>query len=290
MRLRHFFQTCTLATLALVFAATGALADHDERNPNVTEINPGDTVKVSRIPGTIYLRTQDDPDDLIWDRLPMYRTTLLPAPPVHQSVTLRFKNEVEEGKHLYFQVARSDDRFYIRMRWKDNSEDRASTVDSFRDGVAVQYALGDTDTSYMMGSGPENPVNIWYWRADHEQRVENLAAGGFGSTTLLPEQDVSGASAYITDEITQNNQWHVVMSRPFNVENPANKHEVDFDRDRVPMGFAVWQGSDAERDGNKRVTHTWILLDTGIDDSAAADDNAEAQADATADTDADTQG
>lgn len=271
MRLRHLIPIGTLATLALSLAATGALADHAERNPNVTEINPGDTVKVSHIPGSIYLRTQDDPDDLIWDRLPKYRTTLLPAPPVHQSVGLRFKNEVEEGKDIYFQVARSDERFYIRLFWKDASEDRDTAVDSFRDGVAVQYALGDTDTSYMMGSGPENPVNIWYWRADHEQRIENLAAGGFGSTTLLPEQDVTGASAYINDEITQDNQWHVVMSRPFKTEHSDREHEVDFDRDRVPMGFAVWQGSDNERDGNKRVTHTWILLDTSIDDGADAD-------------------
>lgn len=269
MRLRHFIPIGTLATLALVFAATGALADHTERNPNVTEINPGDTVKVSHIPGSIYLRTQDDPDDLIWDRLPKYRTTLLPAPPVHPSVGLRFSNEVEEGKDIYFQVARSDERFYIRMFWKDPTEDRDTAVDRFRDGVAVQYALGDTDTSYMMGSGPENPVNIWYWRADHEQRIENLAAGGFGSTTLLPEQDVTGASAYITDEITQDNQWHVVMSRPFKTAHSDREHEVDFDRDRVPMGFAVWQGSDNERDGNKRVTHTWILLDTSLDDTSA---------------------
>lgn len=277
MRLRHFIPTCTLATLALVFAATGALADHDERNPNVTEINPGDTVKVSRIPGSIYLRTQDDPDDLIWDRLPTYRTTLLPAPPVHQSVTLRFKNEVEEGKHMYFQVARSDDRFYIRMRWKDDSEDRDSTVDGFRDGVAVQYAINDADTSYMMGTGPDDPVNIWYWRADKEQ-IENLAAGGFGSTTTLPVQNVTGASAYITDEITQDNQWHVVMSRPFSVGNTdGSEHDVSFARDRVPMGFAVWQGSDAQRDGNKRVTHTWILLDASIDNDADAETDTDTQ-------------
>ncbi|HSH47515.1 MAG TPA: ethylbenzene dehydrogenase-related protein [Halomonas sp.] len=284
MRLRHFMQgtsmisaclksTCSLATLALAFAATGALADHDERNPNVTKIDPGDTVKVSRIPGSIYLRTQDDPDDLIWDRLPTYRTTLLPAPPVHPSVKLRFSNKVEEGKHLYFQVARSDERFYIRLRWKDASEDRDSTVDGFRDGVAVQYAINGVDTSYMMGTDPDNPVNIWYWRADQEQ-IENLAAGGFGSTTALPEQNVTGASAYITNEIIQDNQWHVVMSRPFSADDTdaeGSEYAVDFSRDRVPMGFAVWQGSDAERDGNKRVTHTWILLEPGVDDGADTD-------------------
>ena len=50
------------------------------------------------------------------------------------------------------------------------------------------------------------------------------------------------------------------MSRPLKA---TGEHEVNFDRAQVPMGFALWQGSDLERDGNKRVTHTWILLDTG---------------------------
>lgn len=259
MNQRYFLKGSL--TLALALLAASAWADHDELNPNIAEINPGDTIKVSRIPDAIYLRTQNDPDDLIWDRLPMYRTPLLPAPPVHPSVKLRFDDGVTHGKHIYFQVARTSERFYVRLRWKDVTENRATTVDDFSDGVAVQYAINDVDTSYMMGSGPDNPVNIWYWRADQNQ-VENLAAGGFGSTTTLPEQTVTGASSYVTGEIPQDNSWYVVMSRPLEA---GDEHEVNFERATVPMGFAVWQGNDDERDGNKRVTHTWILLDTGYD-------------------------
>ncbi len=257
--LKHLTGIATLAVLSV--ASVNAFADHPELNPNITEVQPGDTVKVSRIPGTIYLRTQDDPDDLIWDRLPMYSTQLWPAPPVHQSVKLRFDDGATRGKHIYFQVGRSNERLYVRLRWKDATEDRATTVENFSDGVAVQYAINDVDTSYMMGSGPDNPVNIWYWRAD-ENKVDNLAAGGFGSTATLAEQTVTGASSYIVDEIPQDNSWHVVMSRPWEA---GGEHEVNFERAKVPMGFAVWQGSDEERDGNKRVTHTWILLDTGND-------------------------
>lgn len=249
-----------LFTLAAscVLTSSPALADHSDRNPNVSEVKAWDTVKVSRIPGGIYLRTQDDPNDLIWDRLPKYRTNLLPAPPVHESVGLRFEEGSTRGKHVYFQVARSDERLYIRLHWKDATEDRGSTVDAFRDGVAVQFALNDVDTSYMMGTDHENPVNIWYWRADND-KVENLAAGGYGSTTTLPQQSVSGASEYFYDEVPEDRQWQVVMSRSFESEG---EYDVNFDRETIPFGFAVWQGSDEERDGNKRVTHTWILLDT----------------------------
>lgn len=265
MQLRYFL--CATAALTLTAMGNAALAGSENYyDPNVTEVQPGDSVPVSTVPGNIYLRTQNDPDDLIWDRLPTYRTTLFAAPPVHRSVKLRFADEIEAGKTLYFQVARTNERFYLRLRWKDASEDRATTVDEFRDGVAVQYAINGADTSYMMGSGPDNPVNIWYWRADHEAQIDNLAAGGYGSTTTLEEQRVAGASAYVTDNTPANSEWHVVMSRPLDVED--DEYSVDLERDTVPMGFALWQGSDNERDGNKRVTHTWIMLDTGAGDDA----------------------
>lgn len=260
MNLRYLLKSSLTLAFALITAS--AWAEHTEHNPNILEVKPGETVKVTKIPGAIYLRSQNDPDDLIWDRVPTYRTHLLPAPPVHQSVNLRFAEGATRGKHLYFQVARTDERFYIRLRWKDSTEDRGTTVDDFRDGVAVQYALKDADTSYMMGTGTDKPVNIWYWRAD-QQHVENLAAGGYGSTTTLEQQTVSGAGAYVPEQIALDSEWHVVMSRPLKA---VDKYDVNFERKTtVPMGFALWQGSDKERDGNKRVTHTWILLDTSLD-------------------------
>jgi len=261
MNLRYFLKGTLTLAFALITAS--AWADHDELNPNILQVKPGDTVKVSRIPGTIYLRSQNDPDDLIWDRIPSYSTNLLAAPPVHQSVNLRFAEGATRGKHLYFQVARTDERLYVRLRWKDETEDRATTVDRFRDGAAVQFALKDVDTSYMMGTGKDQPVNIWYWHADQPQ-IENLAAGGFGSTTLLEQQTVSGSGAYIKQQIAKDNEWHVVMSRPYKA---SDTYDVNFERKAVPMGFAVWQGSDNERDGNKRVTHTWIMLDTSLDNT-----------------------
>ncbi len=256
----RFTLRSTLA-LALAFAASAALAEHDEVNPNTAEIKPGDTVKVSRLPDRIYLRSQNDPDDLIWGRIPVYRTHLFPAPPVHPSVALRFNDGAMRGKHLYFQVARTSERFYVRLHWKDDTENRSNTVDAFSDGAAIQFALNGADTSYMMGSGPEKPVNIWYWRAD-ENQIQNLAAGGFGSTTHLPEQDVAGDSLYVSERIAHDNEWQVVMSRPLQA---TGEHNVNLESGVIPVSFAVWQGSDNERDGNKRITHTWIMLDTDSD-------------------------
>lgn len=259
MNLRHLL-TGSL-TLALSLLTANVWAEHSEMNPNIQEVKPGDSVKASRLTGSIYLRSQNDPDDIIWDRLPTYSTYLLPAPPVHQSSVLRFDEGASRGKYIYFQIARTDERFYIRLRWKDATEDRGTTVDGFRDGISVQFALKGADTSYMMGTSQEKAVNTWYWRADLD-RVDNLAAGGFGSMTILDKQTVTGSSMYVPQQIKHDNDWYVVMSRSLET---SDKYDVDFNRESIPIGFAVWQGSDKERGGDKRVTHTWILLDPRTD-------------------------
>src|SRR5690606_2869022 len=133
-----------------------------------------------------------------------HRIALSSAPPVHPSTQLRF-NPMHMG-HVYFQLARTSERFYVRMRWYDATENRENTVDTFSDGAAIQFALNGEDTSFMMGTGPDKPVNIWYWRANQDE-VENLAAGGFGSTTHLPEQVVSGKASYHADDMQRNQQW-----------------------------------------------------------------------------------
>ncbi len=245
----------------LSMLAGPASADGDSLvEANVKELMAGDEVAVSRIPDGIYLRSVNDPDDVIWERLPEYRTHVAPAPPVHESVALRLNDE-DEGRDVYFTLARTSDRFYVRLRWRDDTADMATTHDRFRDGAAVQFAIGDEATSAIMGTGPEEPVNIWYWRSDANE-IENLAAGGPGSTTRLDEQPVSGDSLYWSDEESSLGQWVVVMSRPIDANG---QHQISFDRDKLPIAFALWQGSDGQRDGLKSVSEDWIIADLGAE-------------------------
>lgn len=225
-----------------------------EADPTIVEVRAGQTVHATQLPEPIYLRDANDPDDIIWSRIPAYRTFLSAAPPVHPSTALRFAPK--EGVNLYFQLARTSDRLYVRLRWKDATENRKTTVDAFSDGAAIQWALNGADTSYIMGSGPQKPVNIWYWRADREA-VENLAAGGYGSTTHLPEQPVSGKALYHAQRNARDNEWHVVMSRPLVSQG---KYQANLQKGVMPVAFALWQGEETQRDGNKRVSHGWILL------------------------------
>ncbi|MGI9500060.1 MAG: ethylbenzene dehydrogenase-related protein, partial [Geminicoccaceae bacterium] len=227
---------------------------------NVKELMAGDEVSVSRIPDGVYLRSVNDPDDIIWERLPEYRIHAAPAPPVHESVELRLDDD-DLGRDVYFTLARTSERFYVRLRWRDETRDTETRTDRFRDGAAVQFAIGDEATSAIMGTGPEEPVNIWYWRSDAD-RIENLAAGGPGSTTRLDEQPVSGDSLYSSNGGSSDGQWIVVMSRPIDA---SGDHQISFDRDKLPIAFALWQGSDGQRDGLKSVTEDWIIADLGAE-------------------------
>lgn len=226
---------------------------------NTALLQAGDVVKVARIPDGIYLRNVNDPDDIIWERLPEYRVEVLPAPAVHPSVELRVAYD-DPGYSVYLHLARTSDRFYVRMRWRDDTRDIATTKDQFRDAAAVQFSLGDDATSYLMGSGPQEAVNIWYWPGDGSA-VQNLAAGGYGSTTILPSQSVSGDAIYENNE-GDPNEWAVVMSRPIAV---GGDYEASLRRLEVPIAFAVWQGSDGQRDGLKHVSDGWVILDMSED-------------------------
>ncbi len=242
--------------LAAMLATAPAAAD-TITEANTALLEAGVVVAASRIPDGIYLRNVNDPDDIIWERLPEYRVLMAPAPAVHESVELRVDYEAEEIP-VYLQIARTSDRFYVRMRWRDSSRDAVTSLDRFRDGAAVQFSLGNDETSYIMGSGPEEPVNIWYWRSDTDA-VQNLAAGGPGSTTMLDTQPVSGEALYVENP-GDPNEWVVVMSRPITA---SGEHNASFERAAIPMAFAIWQGSEGQRDGYKSVSDGWILVSMG---------------------------
>lgn len=226
-----------------------------EPDPTVVEVTTGSEISISRIPDNVYLRDVNDPDDIIWDRIPAYRIALIAAPPVHASAQLRY--DPQKTGHVYFQLARTSERFYVRMRWPDATQNQENTVDTFSDGAAIQFAIDGMDTNFMMGTSHEKPVNIWYWRAGR-QEIENLAAGGFGSTTTLPDQVVTGKATYHADEPGKNQYWSLVMSRELAV---SGDHQINLQNGQIPVSFALWQGEDGQRDGNKVINMGWIMVD-----------------------------
>jgi len=179
------------------------------------------------------------------------------------------------------------DRLYLRLSWADDTRDVTTTgVTDFADASAVELpsVASATVPSVCMGQAGAG-VNIWHWRADRQpdlaalnpgdepvvdyypspsdlwytaraagnpyavvtdNPVQDLAAQSFGTIGPTPEQPVQGMATY------RDGEWAVVFSRPFasaGAEQPA--FAVG---DTTDVAFAVWDGSNGDRNGQKQVS------------------------------------
>jgi hypothetical protein len=83
--------------------------------------------------------------------------------------------------------------------------------------------------------------------------VEDLLAGGFGTLTTQPpeEQNVQGFGVWKED------RWQVIFSRSL---ESSEKGDVSFQSGKTySVAFAVWDGANEERNGQK-TTSQWISL------------------------------
>jgi DMSO reductase family type II enzyme heme b subunit len=156
-------------------------------------------------------------------------------------------------EQLNVEVARTSERLYLRVTWRDNTKDTSTdSIRAFADAVAVQFPSNASERPPLAMGGADNTVNVWYWNA--EGTSEELLAGGPGSTTRLDDPAVRTNVSYADD------RWRVVFSRPLNASSgprtrvPANE-ELD-------VAFAVWNGSNMERSGQKAASE-WYYLALG---------------------------
>lgn len=123
-------------------------------------------------------------------------------------------------------------------------------------GAAPSGELGQDlrldDTLYMSAIAAANP------HADPLLRrfaVLEANAEGFGTLTYqrAEEQGVLGTAVWA------NGRWFVNMIRPL---KSAGENDVDFSRsNRIPVAFAVWDGSKGDRGGNKHISGWhWLVV------------------------------
>lgn len=124
---------------------------------------------------------------------------------------------------------------------------------------AVADVSDYTDTDYLTASAAGNLLAS----AMRLSPVEDLMAGGFGTTTAQPdaEQNVGGFGLWDAD------RWQVIFTRTLSSSEEA---DVSFGVGQLyPMAFAVWDGSNGERNGQKS-TSQWISLEITRPAAAAA--------------------
>lgn len=189
----------------------------------------------------------------------------------------------------------------IRLRWQDPTRDGfvETRQDMFRDGVAVQLALGDVtlhthghnEPFFGMGNRGK-AVNIWHWKAGLEETLEaeedmEYSTGGvdmdaliFGGIMSNPVASLNTTKENAVEELNAEG-FGTITPQPGDNQNvegygewkdgvwtvvflrdmpKTGKWDVNFIRkDPVLVAFAVWDGVKEDRNGRKVVT-VWQRL------------------------------
>lgn len=166
------------------------------------------------------------------------------------------------------------------LEWQDNTKNDRLTPGTFRDGVAIGFPLGDAPAFFCMGQ-LDHYVNIWHWKADWQSDIDRRAArapekkeGGVRTFEVIPRRVSSvedliggGFSTLTTKEkqgrvqgqaVWKDGVWSVVMRRPLMSEEQENEATLVPGRVQT-VSFAVWNGENKERNGQKAVA-PWFQL------------------------------
>ena len=214
------------------------------------------------------------PEDAMWSQMPAMTSPLSgqvitrpvwPEPTV-RALTVR---SVHNGIEIAF-----------LLEWQDNTKNDRLTPGTFRDGVAIGLPLGDAPAFFCMGQ-LDHYINIWHWKADWQSDIDRRAArasekkeGGVRTFEVIPRRVSSvedliggGFSTLTTKErqgrvqgqaVWRDGVWHVVMRRSLGSEEQENEATLVPGRVQT-VSFAVWNGENKERNGQKAVA-PWFQL------------------------------
>ncbi|MCH8156591.1 MAG: c-type cytochrome [Nitrospinae bacterium] len=202
---------------------------------------------------------------------------------------------------INFASVNNGEQIAIRLQWEDPTKNTFSelTQDVFRDGVAVQLALGavtlhthgHNEPFFGMGNRGK-PVNIWHWKAGLEETLEaeadmEYAGGGvdmdaliFGGVMSNPVVRLNATGDNAVEELNAEG-FGTVTPQPADNQNvtgygewkdgvwtvvflrdmfKTGKWDADLTRkDPTLVAFAVWDGLKEDRNGRKVIT-VWQRL------------------------------
>ena len=215
------------------------------------------------------------PEDPAWDKIPP-----LTLPLSGQVITRPVWPEPSARALIVRSVHNGTDIAFL-LEWQDNTKNDRLTPGTFRDGVAIGLPLGDAPAFFCMGQ-LDHYINIWHWKADWQSdidrraakaaerksegevrrfeviprrasSVEDLVGGGFSTLTSKQSQGRVQGKASWKDGV-----WRVVIRRPLVSTDPENEARLDPGRLQT-IAFAVWNGENKERNGQKAVA-PWFQL------------------------------
>ncbi|WP_436925090.1 ethylbenzene dehydrogenase-related protein [Halosimplex amylolyticum] len=231
--------------VAVTLVALAAVA------PTLVGARPANEVPVTELQDA--RASLSDPTGDAWGQTPSKEVSLASAPsgaPNADDTTIEV---------IRVRAAETDDQLFVRLDWEDPSADANLTgsryetprVNSFGDAVAVQLPANESANPGIAMGSDRTPVNLWYWGAS--TGGQELLAGGPGTTTRVNPSVASNATY-------EDGHWHVVFARNVTVDR-ENRTNFDVDQD-VQVAFAVWNGNNSERAGQKAVSE-WQYFPLG---------------------------
>jgi len=190
-----------------------------------------------------------------WNNVPLKRVSLNRTPPLYDTD----EPAVLEVPSVDVRSARAEGKLLVQLTWRDATQDAANLAkvpatppesrfrklpteadDRFFDAAAIMFpaklASDLVAPSLQMGDN-DRPVEIYYWNAARGAMV--MEAQGRGTTRRTGQ-------AFAADADYQNGEWTVTMELP------------DLPTDTT-IAFAIWNGSQKDRDGRKYFS-VWQLL------------------------------
>lgn len=216
------------------------------------------------------------PEDPAWEKIPPM--TL----PLSGQVITRPSWPEPSARALVVRSVHNGTEIAFLLEWQDNTKNDRLSPGTFRDGLAIGLPLGDAPAFFCMGQ-LDHYINIWHWKADWQSDIDRRAAraaegkregGEVRRFEVIPrrassvEDLVGGGFSTLTTKQTQgriqgkatwkDGVWHVVMRRPLASTDPENEARLEPARLQT-IAFAVWNGENKERNGQKAVA-PWYQL------------------------------
>jgi hypothetical protein len=158
-----------------------------------------------------------------------------------------FMGEINKPVHImYWKAWRSADRKNGYQTAKTAYPNMAVDLYHFDysvKGNGTEKTQAEKDI-FTPGKAAGNPVSV-----AHKEIIEELSAEGAGTLKSNNIENTTGDAEW------KNGEWTVVFRRPLSVEDAGS---VQFKPgEKMPVAFAVWEGSRKESAGRKAVSPAW---------------------------------
>jgi DMSO reductase family type II enzyme heme b subunit len=192
-----------------------------------------------------------------WAKIEEREVGLVPAPVVMTMEISRYL-ALSQGhgavKAVSARLAHNGETLSIRIAWEDpRRDDRIPDLDRFTDGAAVLFPLLDDANPLTMGDEAK-PVNAWLWKSDRPEPFDVIVRG-FSTSQRRPASE----SGLVARGQHRDGKWVVVFQRPL---QPGGGDFARFQPGgSAKISFAIWDGSNAERAGQKAISGVFIDLE-----------------------------